>query len=270
MRLVTYALHRKHHSIDKVCMTPECISVSAAIMADADFTANPCDDFFQFTCGGWVDEHELRSDQSELFTYSSMTSYSVRKSKIILESTFPGGDKDDEEIFGKATSIYKACMDTSTILARDSMPLYDVIEQFMVTYPVAMMQHETVQAWLENNYVSGKTVKTSASDLTAAMLFLQKMAVSGLMEFSVEPDDKNPDYMILKLYQILNGLPSREYYARPDVLEEYTMSIRDVLVSVLAVVNTTLTAQQIETRIVDLAKAVVELETEMASYSLDM
>ncbi|KAK9471831.1 uncharacterized protein V1510DRAFT_419133 [Dipodascopsis tothii] len=272
VRLVAYVISRRHEHPRGVCMTADCVHVAAGVLADADLTADPCTDFFQYTCGGWVAEHPLRSDQAETFTYTDMDKRARAKSLAILQAPFPGGDADDEAIFGKASAIYKACMAEDVMAARGVEPLYDLLEQLMVVYPLsASIERQTVAAWVHGAVgANGVKATVGAADLTSAMVFLEKLAVSALLEFSVEPDDKAPDNMVLKLYQIMNGLPSREYYLRADVLAEYTAAVKSVLANVLDAAAMGLSPSEADGRYSDLAKSVTDFEARMASYSLDL
>lgn len=40
-----------------VCLTPGCIQLSAQIAAAINQSADPCQDFYQFSCGGWVKDN---------------------------------------------------------------------------------------------------------------------------------------------------------------------------------------------------------------------
>ena len=39
---------------DGLCLTPGCVKAAAQIIENMDTSADPCTDFYQFACGGWV------------------------------------------------------------------------------------------------------------------------------------------------------------------------------------------------------------------------
>ncbi|KAK9365862.1 hypothetical protein V1509DRAFT_655158 [Lipomyces kononenkoae] len=260
-----------HRRKTEVCMTPECVTVAAGVLADIDQTADPCDDFFQYTCGGWIAKHDLRADQGDYFTSTVMYEDSLRLSRQILEGEYTGASTADRQIWDKATGVYAACMDTDRIASRGAEPLYPILEKIMSTYPVYEGTIETVKLWVEgSSSIFTKTVRTAAADLTEATLYLQTLAVTALVQFSVEADDMNPDYTALKLYQPLNGLPSKDYYSMPAVVDNYVMAIKQVLANVLVDVNSSLSTAEADARYEQLAKDVVDFETKLANIGLDL
>ena len=38
---------------EQQCLSPQCVSLSAAVLASLNESVEPCDDFYKFACGGW-------------------------------------------------------------------------------------------------------------------------------------------------------------------------------------------------------------------------
>ena len=41
-------------SDNNTCLTPGCIQLAAQVQASLNQSADPCQDFYQFSCGNWV------------------------------------------------------------------------------------------------------------------------------------------------------------------------------------------------------------------------
>ena len=37
-----------------LCLTPDCVSFANSLLSSVDSSVDPCDDFFEYACGGWI------------------------------------------------------------------------------------------------------------------------------------------------------------------------------------------------------------------------
>ena len=59
------------NSTDDICITPTCVLAAAQLIRSMDTNVDPCEDFYQFACGGWFKEipiqpYRFRSNQTTL------------------------------------------------------------------------------------------------------------------------------------------------------------------------------------------------------------
>ena len=41
------------------CVSPSCVRLAGQILASLDMTVDPCEDFYNFTCGNWMKQHTI-------------------------------------------------------------------------------------------------------------------------------------------------------------------------------------------------------------------
>ncbi|XP_063228374.1 neprilysin-4-like [Bacillus rossius redtenbacheri] len=105
--LNTFALAAKH-----VCWTEECKETAETLIASMDRSVDPCEDFYTFTCGGWVKKHPVPPTAPHRNQFDLVTEQLDYQLKDILEE-----DDDDTELepVKAAKQMYKACMDTDYV-----------------------------------------------------------------------------------------------------------------------------------------------------------
>ena len=179
-----------------------------------DTKADPCEDFYQFACGGY-----LEKVSSSLCPFLSI----ILLTKKIFQTVIPEdrsrtsmfsevGDKLNEQMKGMleqritvsdprpyqlAKSLYQSCMDTSTIEARGVQPLLSVLRA-MGGWPLL-----DGDSWDKNN------PQFKWYELVWRFRELG-YSVDYLLDFSVTADLKNSSWRVLDIDQPALGL-SREY-----------------------------------------------------------
>ena len=93
-----------------------------------DRTADPCADFYQYSCGGWMRANPIPADQSSWSVYAKLAQDNLRFLWGILEEASrpdPGRDPV-QRLIG---DYFAACMDEAAVEKRGAAPLKDGLDR---------------------------------------------------------------------------------------------------------------------------------------------
>nr|XP_021522735.1 LOW QUALITY PROTEIN: membrane metallo-endopeptidase-like 1 [Aotus nancymaae] len=71
----------------EVCTTPGCVMAAARILQNMDPTTEPCDDFYQFACGGWLRHHVIPETSSRYSIFDILRDELEVILKAVLENS---------------------------------------------------------------------------------------------------------------------------------------------------------------------------------------
>jgi endothelin-converting enzyme/putative endopeptidase len=205
--------------------------------AALDRSASPCDDFYQFACGGWMKSTPIPDDQASWTrSFSVIHEDNEKALRGILERDAQGDTRGDA--YGQQLGdFWSTCMDEAAI---EKSALDDLKPEL--------------------KRIDGVT---DAKSLVAELARLHLLGIGAGFGFDSEVDFKDSAHMIAVLSQAGLGLPDRDYYFRDDartaeIRAEYEKHVARTL---------ELLGEKPKAAEAD-AKTVMKMETDLAGASM--
>jgi putative endopeptidase len=202
-----------------------------------DKSADPCVDFYQYSCGNWLKHSEIPSDQTEWVSFTELDERNLVILRDILEKA-SADDPNRDPITQKIGDFYGACMDEKAVAAKGFDPLKPELDRVSA----AKDKDALIEVIAHDHLIGANT----------------------LFDFESQTDLHNADMDIAALDQGGLTLPDRDYYIKdaPKMVE-----MRKHLVEYATQVFT-LAGQSPDQAAVS-AQTILRIETALAKASMD-
>ncbi|XP_069687936.1 neprilysin-11-like isoform X2 [Periplaneta americana] len=193
------------------CLTESCIKSAARILESVDREVDPCEDFYQFACGGWISQHPVPESQSSWDQFRALREQLLIQLRALLEEE---GSEEDVKPVQQARTLYRACLDTDKLEALGLEPMLTVLQKLGLSSTNVPPSNQPFD-WLE-------TIGQSQ----------RMLGLNVLVGFWVSQDVRNTSRNLMVVDQISPGISER-YLLDParfqTELTEYHRYIRDMV-----------------------------------------
>ncbi len=201
-----------------------------------DSTADPCVNFYQYSCGSYLKQTAIPADESSYGQFNELNDQNQLVLKAILEKAVAGGAgrTANEQKIG---DYYATCMNVDAVNQAGLKPLQTLLDR-----------------------IDALKSKDELPELTA---YLDSIGVNTLFAFGSDQDFKDATQEIAVVDQLELGLPEKGYYQRTD---EKSVKLRDQYQAHIA--RTFELLGEPQSQAAKDAETVVKLDTALAGFSL--
>lgn len=104
------------------------VVTAANLIQNMNRSANPCEDFWEYSCGGWIDRVEIPQGAESIGVDSFLDARIRNDIRTILESDVKRNSARSAE--RKFKDLFKTCMNVDAIENLGSKPILDIVDHF--------------------------------------------------------------------------------------------------------------------------------------------
>ena len=153
-----------------------------------DTSCKPCDDFWRYATGSWVDQHPIPADRARWGKFDELAETNLERLRIILEDV--AADKTAMGDRRRVGDFYASCMDTASIEAAGAAPIEPLFGRIAAIRTRPELAALLVSLELEDGLAPTRVTNVS--------------------------DPENADRVIAAISAGGLSLPDRDYYFRDD------------------------------------------------------
>ncbi|CAL8348439.1 unnamed protein product [Arctogadus glacialis] len=236
---LTLGLTQNPDGSKELCLSEACVMLAGRMAEAMDRQADPCQDFYQYACGGWTRKNPLPDARSRWSTFNSLWEQNQALLKHILENGTFNGTSEAER---KTQSYYLSCLNQPRIDQLGAQPLVDLITK--------LGGWSITGRWEKDNFM--EVLKLLSGPYRAQPFF----------SLGVSTDPKNSNSNVIQVEQSGIFLPSRDYYLNKTANEKVLDAYLEYMVELGLLLGGSRNSTEQEMR------QILELETALANITV--
>uniref|UniRef100_A0A8C5RQ17 Neprilysin n=1 Tax=Laticauda laticaudata TaxID=8630 RepID=A0A8C5RQ17_LATLA len=109
-----------------------CFMTAARMIENMDTAAEPCNNFYQYACGGWLKKHIIPETSSRYSNFDILRD----ELEVVLKDVLEKKDSNDIEAVAKAKILYRSCINETAINSKKGKPLINLMTNIS-EWPIA-------------------------------------------------------------------------------------------------------------------------------------
>lgn len=111
---------------ERVCVSPGCIHTASRVLEYMDTNVDPCDDFYEFTCGNFLKKTNIPDDKSSVTSFSIISDMLQEQLRTMIEEPI---HPNEPKPFQLTKKLYKACMNKTLIEDEGLDTIHSILDE---------------------------------------------------------------------------------------------------------------------------------------------
>ncbi|XP_075972536.1 endothelin-converting enzyme 1-like isoform X2 [Anticarsia gemmatalis] len=239
LAVYTTVLVLTEYKSPRPCLSEECVGTASRILQALNKDVDPCTDFYEFACGGWIKRNPVPDWATSWDQLARLREQLVSDLRELLEA------KDDDGLpqsVRKAKSLYRTCVNTDKLEVEGIKPIQNVLESLGLPANPPV-EASTNFSWVE---VAGRGRRV--------------LALNVLLSVQVAEDVRNTSRNRVVIEQVPPGFSER-YLLQPEQFSHELEQYHKYIKSMMTIADSTTDAGQFADDIIDFSKKLAKIMT---------
>lgn len=113
------------NSDSNVCTSPACVELASTVLRSMDLSVDPCQDFYNYSCGGWENVNVIPSGHGNWGVFNELD----QRNNIAIRKLLQGNEDSDVKAIQLARQLYKSCLDTDGLTDDGATPIVTLLNE---------------------------------------------------------------------------------------------------------------------------------------------